>query len=567
MTDSIMNVVRAAATALLLLAMAACADPSGQPSPEIQGIVENADGPVTIRLPEGDTLVLSAPVIRFYRERGYLQAWTDYDEILDRGWQLLKVMENAGQDGLDPVRYRFPVALRMVQQVEQDSLEEHQEPGHMAAVALVLSEVFGRYANHLTGGVLDPSASGLDWDIPKDSVDTYALLVRVASDEDPTLIVESLRPEVPEYRLLMEQLARYQRIVREGGWPAVGDDIPREVGGRGDAVVALRNRLIAEGDPEEVRLVREGAAAANVYDEDLAAAVEHFQTRHALQPDGRVGASTLEQLNVTADERVQQIALNLDKWRWLPQRLGDSYILVNVAGFELEYIRIDSVALAMNVVVGQEGWETPIFADTMEHIVVNPYWNVPASIKQEEVIPAIRRDPGYLSRTNMEALSGSRVVPASSIDYGNLEAYSFRQRPGRSNALGAVKFLFPNDNNIYLHDTPASQYFSAHSRAFSHGCIRLEKPLDLARALLADVTETSPDRLDALLARDSEQWINVTETLPVYILYFTAWAGRDGTMRFYPDIYERNRRLEDQVEQELRIDTIRPQQVVASGSD
>src|SRR5690606_35986043 len=155
----------------------------------------------------------------------------------------------------------------------------------------------------------------------------------------------------------------------------------------------------------------------------------------------------------------------------------------------------------MNVVVGQEGWETPIFADTMEHIVVNPYWNVPASIKQEEVIPAIRRDPGYLSRTNMEALSGSRVGAASSIDYGNLEAYSFRQRPGRSNALGAVKFLFPNDNNIYLHDTPASQYFSAHSRAFSHGCIRLEKPLDLARALLADVTETSPDRLDALLAR------------------------------------------------------------------
>lgn len=563
MTYSIMNAVRAVATALLLLAIAACADPSGEPSPEIEAIVAGADGPVTIRLPDGDTLVLSEAVVRFYKERGYLQAWTDYDEILDRGWQLLKVMENAGQDGLDPARYRFPAALSMVQQVEEDSLAEEQEPGHMAAVDLVLSEVFGRYANHLTGGVLDPSASGLDWEIPKDSVDTYALLQRLATDEDPAAIIASLRPQSPGYHLLMEQLARYQLTAREGGWPEVPDDIPSEVGERGAGVVALRNRLIAEGDPEEARLAQAGAAGADVYDENLAAAVEHFQARHALQPDGRVGGSTLEQLNVSVDDRIRQIVLNLDQWRWLPQDLGDRYILVNVAGFELEYVKNDSVALAMNVVVGQEGWETPIFTDTMEHIVVNPYWNVPASIKKDEVIPAIQRDPGYLSRNNMEALMGNNVVPAGSIDHSNLEAYSFRQRPGSSNALGAVKFLFPNDNNIYLHDTPADQYFSAHRRAFSHGCIRLEKPLDLARMLLDDVTESSSDRLDELLSRESEQWINVTETLPVYILYFTAWAGRDGTMRFYPDIYERDRRLEEQAEEELRISPAAPQQVAA----
>lgn len=435
----------------------------------------------------------------------------------------------------------------------------------MAGVDLVLSEVFGRYANHLVGGVLEPSASGLDWEIPKDSVDTYALLVRLAGDEDPAAIIESLRPEAPEYHLLMDQLARYQRIVREGGWQEVSDDIPTEIGASAAGVVGLRNRLIREGHPDEARLAQHGAAAPNVYDDSLAAAVENFQVRHALQPDGRVGASTLEQLNVSAEERVQQIVLNLDQWRWLPQDLGDSYILVNVAGFELEYIKNDSVALAMNVVVGQEGWETPIFADTMEHLVVNPYWNVPASIKNEEVIPAIQRDPGYLERNNMEALSGNSVVPASSLNYGNLEAYSFRQRPGSRNALGAVKFLFPNDNNIYLHDTPADQYFSAHSRAFSHGCIRLEKPLDLARMLLDDVTATPSTQLDALLARDSEQWINVTEVLPVYILYFTAWAGRDGSMRFYPDIYERDRRLEEQVEQELRMDSTAPRRVARGG--
>lgn len=547
-----LNTVRTVGTATLLLAMVACTDPSGEPSPHIEAVLANAEGPVTLQLPDGDTLTLSEPVVRFYRERGYLQAWTDYDEILDRGWALLEVMENAGQDGLDPERYRFPVALRMVQQVEEDSLEEKHEPAHMATVDLVLSEVFGRYANHLTGGILDPTASGVAWKIPKDSVATYDLLQRLAAEEDPAQIVASLRPTVPEYYALMEQLARYRKIVAQGGWQAVPDDLPAEVGGNGAGVAALRARLIAEGDPEEVRLAQQGSGAPNVYDENLAAAVEHFQARHALQPDGRVGGSTLEQLNVPAEERVQQIVLNLDQWRWLPRQLGERYILVNVAGFELEYIRGDSVALAMNVVVGQEGWETPIFADTMEHIVVNPYWNVPESIKQEEIIPAIRRNPGYLSANNMEALSGSRVVPAGALDHGNLEAYSYRQKPGSRNALGAVKFLFPNDNNIYLHDTPADQYFSAHSRAFSHGCIRLEKPLDLARMLLDEVTDQPSDRLDELLSRESEQWISVTETLPVYILYFTAWAGRDGTMRFYPDIYERDRRLQEQVEEQLQ---------------
>ncbi len=552
MKTPFLNTARVVGTAALLLAIAACTDPSGEPSPHIEAVVAGAEGPVTLQLPDGDTLTLSEPVVRFYQERGYLQAWTDYDEIRERGWALLEVMENAAQDGLDPERYRFPVALRMVQQVEEDSLEEKHEPGHMATVDLVLSEVFGRYANHLTGGVLDPTASGLAWEIPKDSVDTYELLQRLTAEEDPAQIVASLRPTVPEYFLLMEQLARYRQVAAQGGWQTVPDDLPAEVGGSSAAVGALRARLIAEGDPEESRLAQQGRASPNVYDENLAAAVEHFQARHALQPDGRAGRSTLEQLNVPAEDRVQQIVLNLDQWRWLPRQLGERYILVNVAGFELEYIKNDSVALAMNVVVGQEGWETPIFTDTMEHIVVNPYWNVPESIKNEEVIPAIRRNPGYLSANNMEALSGNRVVPAGALDHGNLEAYSYRQKPGARNALGAVKFLFPNDNNIYLHDTPADQYFSAHSRAFSHGCIRLEKPLDLARMLLDDVTDRSSSELDALLARDSEQWVKVTETLPVYILYFTAWAGRDGTMRFYPDIYERDRRLQEQVEEQLQ---------------
>ena len=536
----------------LTLGVGACdREPQNEPSPFLQELLSGADGGVVLELPGGDTLNISSEVVAFYHAQGYRQAWTNYDEIEEGGWTMLRVMESAVSDGLDPERYRFPVALSMVQQVEEDSLPEEDEPAQMARVDLVLSEVFGRYAHHLRGGVLEPAESGLDWRIAKDTADVQGLLTQLSEGADAEAMVASLRPQAPAYNALMEQLAKYRKIAAAGGWPEVPGELEAEIGSTAPGVAVLRQRLIAEGDAEEVRLAGMGNAAATTFDENLKAALEHFQNRHGIAADGAIGPSTLKELNTSAESRVQQILLNLDQWRWLPQDLGERYILVNVAGFEMEYVRNDSVALAMAVVVGQEGWETPIFTDTMEHIVFNPYWNVPASIKEDEVIPAIRSDPSYLSRNNMEALAGGRVVNA--VDYGNLDAYTFRQRPGGKNALGQVKFLFPNEHNVYLHDTPADQYFARTSRAFSHGCIRLEKPLELARVLLEDVTDRSANDVEGLIARQSEQWINLTEPLPVYILYFTAWAGRDSGMHFYPDVYERDERLREQAERQLRL--------------
>jgi len=546
----------AAASAIVLAASTACnPEPRGEPSPYITELLSGAEGSVVLELPGGDTLVVSAPVVEFYRERRYRQAWTDYDEIRDRGWTLLEAMERSGADGLDPERYRYEAAHSLVQQVEHDSIAEDDEPAQMAQVDLVLSEVFGRYANHLAGGIVDPEVSGVAWTIEKDTVDVRSLLERLASDEDPAALIDSLRPEAPEYGLLMEALARYREIAAAGGWPEVPADVPDEVGASNPAVAALRQRLIAEGDAEEVSLAQAGAGESARFDASLKQAVEHFQARHSITVDGAIGPSTIEQLNTSADERVQQIMLNLDQWRWLPRDLGDRYILVNVAGFEMELVENDSVLLATNVVVGQEGWETDIFQDTLESIVVNPYWNVPASIEEEEVLPAVRSDPGYLAEEDMEVLHGDQVVDPSELDWDEVadgdSPYRFRQRPGPENALGRVKFLFPNQYDIYLHDTPAGALFSESSRAFSHGCIRVEKPLELARVLMDRVTDTPSSQLDELLERDSEQWIQVTEPVPVYVLYFTAWAGRDGTMRFHPDVYERNQRLEEQAERRL----------------
>jgi murein L,D-transpeptidase YcbB/YkuD len=547
--------VRAAALTLAIALVACDREPLGEPSPHITATLSDATAPVLLQLPGGDTLHLSQPVVDFYRQRGYRQAWTDYDEILERGWTLLRAMEQSRADGLDPALYRYEAAHGMVLEVEGDSIAEEDEPAQMATADMVLSEVFGRYANHVAGGIVDPTVSGIEWQIPKDSVDVGALLGRLASDEDPAAIVASLRPGAPQYALLMEALQRYHEIVAQGGWPEVPADVPDEVGERGPAVAALRQRLIAEADAEEARLAQAGSAQADVFDEQLKGALEHFQERHSIEADGAIGPATLEQLNTSAEQRVQQLRLNLDQWRWLPDDLGQRYILVNVAGFEMELVENDSVLIAMDVVVGQEGWETPIFRDTMESIVVNPYWNVPPGIMEDETLPELRRDPGYLERNNMEVVRGNRVVDPGSIDWTEVSAssgYRVRQRPGGDNALGQVKFLFPNANDIYLHDTPARAPFDASSRAFSHGCIRLEKPLELARILLDRVTDTPSSRLDELLARDTEQWIRVTEPLPVYILYFTAWAGEDGTVHFHPDVYERDERLKEQATRALR---------------
>jgi murein L,D-transpeptidase YcbB/YkuD len=200
----------------------------------------------------------------------------------------------------------------------------------------------------------------------------------------------------------------------------------------------------------------------------------------------------------------------------------------------------------MNVVVGKEGWNTPIFSDTVEFLVVNPFWNVPGSIAQEEVLPAMRRSPDYLVSHHFDVLMGDRIVDPASVDFSRADTYRFRQRPGPDNALGRVKFMFPNNDNIYLHDTPAGQLFSLSDRAFSHGCIRVERPGDLARVLMQRVTSTPPEQLDAILAAGKEETIAFNEGVPIYILYFTAWVDEDGTVHFLHDVYGHDAILEQE---------------------
>jgi murein L,D-transpeptidase YcbB/YkuD len=487
---------------------------------------------MVLQLVAGDTLHISRATIDFYRKRRFRPAWSEEDKLTDAGQKLASVIRESERDGLSPLRYRYDVLYNMVRTFEREGegeLDETAEAIYGGELDLLLTEGFTRYALDLGTGTLDPEQGGLKWNIPRGAVPRENLLRALARGEDPEAIIEKVRPTAPQYRRLMHVLSRLQDIKEKNAWRPFSAATANP-GDSSAPVAALRHRLMTSEDEREAAMAARGSERPMFFDQDLHLALKHFQDRHAIDGDGRLGEKTLDELNRPIEQRIAEIKLNLDRWRWLPHDLGKMYLMVNVAGFEMEVVENNRVIEAMNVVVGKPGWATPIFADTLEHLVVNPYWNVPASIAQEEVLPAIARDPGYLERNNMERTSDG----------------GFRQRPGPKNALGEFKFLFPNPHNVYLHDTPADALFSRSSRAFSHGCIRIERPRDLAYLLGSKLARKSPAQIDRLSALSSEQWVALKRKIPVYVLYFTTWVDDDGTVRYHHDVYGIDRQFDAQ---------------------
>ncbi len=488
------------------------------------------DSTVFHTLVTGDTLKLSAPTVKYYRSllRRGKPVWSSGEKVLPRGPEMVEALANATADGLAPERYNVATAQKILAAINADaadSLKAH----YIADFDLVVTEGFNRYASDLTRGSIDPDKAGLTWMIPRARPWEENLLRMAIRGTSPADLVERLRPQTPYYKRIMGALARHHDIKAKGGWPQVTAG-KLSKGDSSATVGQLRARMLASNDPRETSLAAAGQARPMVFDDDLRQALRHFQDRHALEPDGTLGEATLRELNESIDERIAELELNIDRWRWLPHDLGEIFVLVNVAGFELEVVENNVAIERMNVVVGQPGWKTPIFVDTMEHIVVNPSWNVPESIMREEIRPAMALNPNYLAEHNMVMT----------------KAGTAKQLPGPDNALGDYKFIFPNKDNIYLHDTPAQSLFSRTQRAFSHGCIRLERPDDLAFLLASKVTRSSPANIRDKHMTGEEAWIKVTRTLPVYILYFTVWVDEDGTTHVYHDVYGRDKTLESE---------------------
>ncbi|HSJ14237.1 MAG TPA: L,D-transpeptidase family protein [Longimicrobiales bacterium] len=497
-----------------------------------------ADSPVRLTL--GDTLYVSEGVRDFYRAREQRTAWLEGEELSEQGQQVYRALAGSERDGLPAELYHFPAVLAIearfaAADTSDAKLDDAERSVLLAELDLLLSEGMARHAQHLAQGTLDPQEAGLHWEIPREQAPEENVLEALATGRPAAEVLAALRPTSPQYTRFRQALARYREAAERGGWPQVPRDLSVAPGESSPAVVTLRQRFVQGPDSTEARLASAGAARPDMYDEQLAEAVKHFQSRHSIDADGQLGPATLRELNHTVEERMAELRLNLDRWRWLPHDLGRKHVVVNVAGFEMEVIEDGRVIENMNVVVGQQNWRTPIFADTIEYLVVNPYWNVPPSILEDEIVPALAQDPNYLERNDMERTSDGGV----------------RQRPGPKNALGRFKFMFPNPENIYLHDTPAGHLFSRTRRDFSHGCIRLERPRDLAELMLRTATSRSPSELDAMLETHDEKWIKLDEKIPIYILYFTAWVQEDGTVRFHHDVYGRDEQLEEQRTEKL----------------
>jgi murein L,D-transpeptidase YcbB/YkuD len=476
-------------------------------------------------------------VLRFYEMRGHRTAWVGGGRLTRPAEALIRTAAQSDLDGMDPAAYaRLANEARSVRRA---SARDWADPA--LDLDIRISYALARYVDEMTGGRVDPRGKTVLWSLYPARADVAAILARASDGGLTDGLRGQLFPQHPQYPALRRQLERYREIARRGGWPEVEGGPMLRPGQRSARVPVLRARLLAEGeldgeDAEPRPDSAEGAPETPVYTPGLAAAVKSYQQRHGLKADGILEKTTIAALNVGVEARIRQIEMNLERWRWLPRPLGERFIVVNIPTFELEGYEGGRRALRMRVVTGTAGeTPTPVFAEEMTHVVFSPYWNVPPNIAREEVAPAAWHNRSYLARNNFEVLKGSRVVDPADVDLGD-PRLQFRQRPGPGNSLGLVKFLFPNKYNVYLHDTNAKKLFAEVQRDYSHGCIRVQQPLELAKWLL-DGTGWSPETIKAAMHRGTERHVRLERPVPVYIAYFTAWVGDDGRVQFRPDVY------------------------------
>jgi L,D-transpeptidase YcbB len=471
----------------------------------------------------------------FYRKRAHAPAWLSDGRPGSQLDQLIAAIRAAERDGLDPDFYGASHLEQRLQDATRGLLKRTRvDAEHAAIIDVRLTYLYMRFASDLADGLSNPSRVDPSWRIQQDTLDPLAHLEGALAANRVGQSLADLTPTHVQYRALRDLLADYRKRAATGGWPAIARGTTIKPGGAGPQVTSVAQRLAASGDYRG-SVPSQGAMT---YGPDLQDAVKAFQRRHGLDENAVIGPAEVAAMNVPIEERIRQIELNLERWRWLPRELGPRHILVNIPAYRLDVWENDKVALSMRVVVGKKDTPTPIFNDDMTHVVFNPYWNVPPTIARDETLPSMMQDPAFLRRMNMEVLDSSgNVIDPRTIDVATPAKYRFRQRPGSSNSLGLVKFMFPNRFNVYLHDTPADSLFTRVSRSFSHGCVRLEQPQALAEYVLRDQPEWSSDRIAEAMQANDEQTVKLRQPLPVYLSYWTADVTPEGTVQFRWDVY------------------------------
>jgi murein L,D-transpeptidase YcbB/YkuD len=445
-----------------------------------------------------------AEVFEFYRNRSYELAWHDSTGKIEAHQILFNWVMQMEENGLNEQIPYLEEFKRFANKEKNDSI---------GFVDLMQTAQYFHFAGHVLDGLSEHELQLQEWYIPKVKKNYTDLLEKFISGEKDAFD-KSL---YPQYQLLKKALVQLRQIQKKGGYPIVpftGSAL--RLAQNNPVVNDIKNRLKVSGEFQE-------KDSSDFFSINLDYAVRQFQQKHGLHEDGIVGNRTIQAMNISIEERIKQVMVNMERCRWLPIKTDKDYLLINIPAFSLAVMKGDSLVIACEAIVGKETNRTAIFKGMMKYIVFNPYWNIPDKIAEKEIIPAISRNKDYLKENHMEWHDGR-----------------LRQLPGPDNALGEIKFVFPNPFDIYLHDTPAKGLFKEQKRAFSHGCIRISAPHQLAAYLLREKTDWSSQKMDEILSKGKEHYVKLDKEIPVYILYLTTFVGLNGELNFREDIYQKD---------------------------
>jgi murein L,D-transpeptidase YcbB/YkuD len=449
--------------------------------------------------------------------------------------QLISILATAETDGLNKEDYHFTGLMALQNAGTALSID--------AAVnkEILASDAFLLYTSHFLSGKVDPVKIDAEWNVRKNEDNPVNLLLQFANyNPDLAGIIDITKPKFKAYGRLKIKLQEYRLIAENGGWAKVSEGETLKVGMELSRITEVKNRL---SFTDYHRTVED---SLDVFDLKLETAVKRFQKRHGLTADGSIGKETVYALNVKIEDRIEKLIINMDRCRWLPRNLGERYVMVNLPAFELEVVQNDQVELTMTVAVGKPFRQTPVFSATMTYMVFNPYWTVPPTILYQDMIPAQLKNANYLNNLNIKVIGNDgTVIDPAQVNWSQYKTsgfpYLLRQEPGRNNALGEVKFIFPNSYNIYMHDTNHRELFSQTDRALSSGCIRLSQPIALANYLLAADKGWDQEKISKILKTDQNYTVVLKKPYQVHLQYWTAFVDEKGILNFRKDIYNRDK--------------------------